>query len=79
MAKQKVTNGEDPHRLNLAYQDMQELPDNIIQHYSKTTFVLDLSFNKFSYPFVKFQEKPIFQTCFDTLPRPLHCDLCLDS
>lgn len=48
MAKQKVTNGEDPHRLNLAYQDMQELPDNIIQHYSKTTFVLDLSFNKFS-------------------------------
>ncbi|XP_063970421.1 leucine-rich melanocyte differentiation-associated protein-like [Lytechinus pictus] len=48
MAKLKLTDADDTHRLNLAYQDMKELPDNIILHYSKTTFVLDLSHNKFS-------------------------------
>ncbi|XP_071504263.1 leucine-rich melanocyte differentiation-associated protein-like [Diadema antillarum] len=43
-----MAESEDPHRLNLAYQEMSELPKNIIQHYSKTTFAVDLSHNRFS-------------------------------
>ena len=47
-----MAKADDPHQLNLAYQELKELPKNVIQHYSKTTFVLDLSHNQISYPFV---------------------------
>ena len=47
--KKSLVNGNG--RLSLAYQDLTEVPANVVKNYAGATRELDLSFNKFSYPF----------------------------